>query len=488
MKRIRVKILGLAACISLLLSLSGCGLGLTLDFLRPDGDGGRVDISGGMPTEWGVGGYGISTTLTDAEVYTVDSLAEANAIIDRAIMRHVHSLTIDFTSLGSAYSPTEDALSIELSNHVSIEKRYLESRPHVVEFVISYHADAASVFTAPTEEHDSVTVRNGNMIARLESVTEEATRAENFDGFAIDSVAETLAVYNSEELWWALARGYRPTFPLENSKAETFYNEAKRILRHIVHDGMTDYQKLLAIYDYLVDAVEYDYDAYYSSGDGWHGKDACYYLEGVFESSRAVCDGKSKALVLFCRIEGIECVRDFGEKLDTGMGHAWNYVKLDGVFYLVDTTAGDVMASADGGVGEFVGDSVEYTDYTSLLLPVNSYADEYEYSGAWTSITEAGGGSDRTRDQLRAGLYGTADDFVIDRTGELSRIVRLITDTGIDEPFSLTVKYESSSSIHYLISRAIDENDYEYAVFLPGGEESLYFILFKPVAADTSAE
>ena len=82
-----------------------------------------------------------------------------------------------------------------------------------------------------------------------------------------------------------------------------------------------------------------------------------YYLEGIFlnkfykKDMHAVCDGKSKAFVLMCGIEGIAVVRISGKASSDGKnfgGHAWNKVLLDlngtgdKEWYFVDTTWGDV--------------------------------------------------------------------------------------------------------------------------------------------------
>ncbi|MDY2887965.1 MAG: transglutaminase domain-containing protein [Candidatus Caccosoma sp.] len=101
---------------------------------------------------------------------------------------------------------------------------------------------------------------------------------------------------------------------------------------------MSDFMKVKQIYNYLTSEVKYDYETAYSDIKLLN-KEQCYYLEGVFLNHYAVCDGKSKAFVLLCKMEGIEAVRltDFKENF---LGHAYNYVKIDNKWYLACTTFG----------------------------------------------------------------------------------------------------------------------------------------------------
>lgn len=184
--------------------------------------------------------------------------------------------------------------------------------------------------------------------------------------FYIDSVKETMSVSTSNMLYKAVAWGYKPVFM--GSQAENLkqiYDNAKDALSYIVFDEMSEYEKVHAIYDYIIYNVRYDHDCAnaedkYVSGNlslnekmKYYG----YYLEGIFldkfykKDMHAVCDGKSKAFVLMCGIEGITAVRISGKASSDGQnfgGHAWNKVLLDlngtgdKEWYFVDTTWGDV--------------------------------------------------------------------------------------------------------------------------------------------------
>ena len=172
--------------------------------------------------------------------------------------------------------------------------------------------------------------------------------------FPIDSVKKTIPVESTDQLYYALKKGYRP-LPKSGSRAEAVYEKMRSILSKINRDGDSNYNKLHYIYDYIVDTVLYDYAFTQETMEKEESSELfrykCLYLEGVFglqedgtfdESKRvAICDGLSKAYMCMATIEGIPCLKISGTV--NGEGHAWNKAKLNGQWYMVDTTWGNEL-------------------------------------------------------------------------------------------------------------------------------------------------
>ena len=201
-----------------------------------------------------------------------------------------------------------------------------------------------------------------------------------------DDFAETMTVENSNQLTRALMWGYKPVFAGENRTAlETLYNKAKHVLLDYISDEMTDLEKVGIIFDWLVNEVEYDYKAAYENDDITVN---AFYLEGVFDDYRAVCDGKSKAFSLLCGMEGIRTMRIIGNAGNaeadptTWGGHAWNKVLVDadgdGIreWFAIDTTWGD----SGLGVNTSEKTADEILTYTYFLV-TDDFMNETHTSG-----------------------------------------------------------------------------------------------------------
>lgn len=221
--------------------------------------------------------------------------------------------------------------------------------------------------------------KSEQIVGYLRYSEQSATRTE----LPIDEKAESAKVSKSNELYRAVSCGQKPIFADDNSgiALKKLYDEARDVLTTYVSDDMSDYEKVAVIYDWIVNVVDYDYAAAQLQGDDTSKYNA-FYLEGVFNDHRAVCDGKSKAFALLCGMENIKAVRVVGyadknlkdrdlssKKVLASIGHAWNKVLIDadddGVkeWYVVDTTWGDVAVKNEGASGGVY----EYLNYAYFL-------------------------------------------------------------------------------------------------------------------------
>lgn len=171
------------------------------------------------------------------------------------------------------------------------------------------------------------------------SATGEAT-------LPIDSWTKTAQVVTTDQLYKVIEHGYKP-LPVENSRAENYYNYAKTLLSKIIDDDMTDIQKAHAIYDWIMWRVVYDDNATSLNDLTQATAYGAFYIEGVLTNSAytAVCDGMSKTYSLLANMCGLKCYRVVGEAKSSSTspagGHAWNKVLVDGEWYIVDCTWGD---------------------------------------------------------------------------------------------------------------------------------------------------
>jgi hypothetical protein len=98
--------------------------------------------------------------------------------------------------------------------------------------------------------------------------------------------------------------------------------------------GKTDYEKVLGVYEYLIDHTIYDL--------AYTGKTP-YEL---FANGRAVCEGYARAAQYLLTELGVQTLYVVGNAGELGMesqwgSHAWNIVCIDGEYYQMDVTWGD---------------------------------------------------------------------------------------------------------------------------------------------------
>lgn len=126
-----------------------------------------------------------------------------------------------------------------------------------------------------------------------------------------------------------------------------------QILSHLSLSGLSNYEKAEKIYDYIVKNVSYDYQHYLDSS--YIPQFTAY---AALVDKKAVCEGYS---LLFYRIAveaGITC-RIVSGKVGNS-AHAWNLLKLDDLYYCIDTT---FASSGNNSDSYFLKGSITFKDH-----------------------------------------------------------------------------------------------------------------------------
>lgn len=114
------------------------------------------------------------------------------------------------------------------------------------------------------------------------------------------------------------------------------------IVSEVIKDGMNDFDKELSIHDYLVKNYKYDYDNYLKDTL----PDESYTPYGLLVKGTGVCQAYADTMKLLLNKVGIECEVVIGTS--KGEGHAWNIVKLDDEYYMLDATWDDPTPDEEG--------------------------------------------------------------------------------------------------------------------------------------------
>lgn len=129
------------------------------------------------------------------------------------------------------------------------------------------------------------------------------------------------------------------------AKQEAVRAKVAEVTGEIIDDSMSELEKETAINEYLCQNARYDDEAL----DNAEKNDFMYVDEAFYDSFTAygilmdgvgVCAGYAAAFKLLADAAGIESIVVTGY-LDGSLPHAWNKVKIDGEWYIVDATNND---------------------------------------------------------------------------------------------------------------------------------------------------
>ena len=160
----------------------------------------------------------------------------------------------------------------------------------------------------------------------------------------------------------------------------------KKIIGNIIKSGMSDLEKVLVIHDYITYNIDYDYDNYLKNTI----PSTSYTAYGSLTTGRAVCSGYAESFTKLAKEAGLE-VKYVSGTANNGSGkgyegHAWNQVKVNGVWYNMDTCWDDGTwegkKSDDHSANSYdyclVSDSVLYKNHKTNTDYVNKCTQSYE--------------------------------------------------------------------------------------------------------------
>lgn len=117
-------------------------------------------------------------------------------------------------------------------------------------------------------------------------------------------------------------------------------NAARDVIAKEISDDMSDYEKELAIHDWMTGWSSFDMNVF-SHAPTARAEADNRNPYGFLINRSAMCHGYSATFQLFMDMLNIECITVFGIPSSNGVEHSWNMVRLDGEWYCVDTAWDD---------------------------------------------------------------------------------------------------------------------------------------------------
>ena len=134
-----------------------------------------------------------------------------------------------------------------------------------------------------------------------------------------------------------------------SEKNLSILDAAKDVLDQKINSGMSNYEKELAIHDWITGWSSFNMNAFSRAPGSGNERDTDTPY-GVLINKSGNCWGYSSTFQLFMDMLGIECITVYGTPSGSGVEHAWNMVKLDDGWYCVDTAWDDPIGGAPGHI------------------------------------------------------------------------------------------------------------------------------------------
>lgn len=156
-------------------------------------------------------------------------------------------------------------------------------------------------------------------------------------------------------------------------KQKKIQDKVSKVIDRIIDEDMTDLEKELAINQYLCDTIVYDEDALANAEENNFTKvdeefKDSFTAYGALINGKCVCAGYAAAFKLLAEEAGIDAIVVTGF-LEGSLAHAWNKVKIDGEWEIVDVTNNDneYLFNALLNLPNYAGDRVLVEDKEYML-------------------------------------------------------------------------------------------------------------------------
>lgn len=194
----------------------------------------------------------------------------------------------------------------------------------------------------------------------------------------------------------------------------------KALARHLVKPARSDAEKARALYSWIALNIRYDTEAFFAD------RPSAGTAEEVLKTRLSVCNGYARLYEALAKEAGLEArlVSGYGrgygcqpgDPIPKESNHAWNAVKVDGQWRLLDSTWGAGHLDEDGS---FVR---SFDDFWFLTPPKQFLATHYPEEPRWQLLPKPVDGKaftalpDVTPDFYRAGLSLESHDTSVIRT------------------------------------------------------------------------
>ena len=120
-------------------------------------------------------------------------------------------------------------------------------------------------------------------------------------------------------------------------KIDDFSKLIEDILNEALRDDYSDFEKALALYEYVCTHYKYDTESEAQMADIYVDWLSCYRL---FTEGLGVCGDIATAYNYLLMQAGVDAAGIGGNTTYDGVGHQWSYINLNGHYYHIDPTFG----------------------------------------------------------------------------------------------------------------------------------------------------